>query len=116
MSSNTTLYVVLGVQLPFGYFTEEERDGLDAFRDNVHKRDVGQKDGITVIEDGMCGEYTVVGHVLAKARMGEGDGLPGSVLSLDGLEAQTKVVYDKLVTHFGITLPRVLPIVLTHFS
>ncbi|ARV77134.1 hypothetical protein SKUL_35 [Pseudomonas phage Skulduggery] len=116
MSSNTTLYVVLGVQLPYGYFTEEERDGLDPFRDNTHKREVGQKDGITVIEDGMCGGYTVVGHVLAKARMDEGDGLENSILSLDGLEAKTKVVYDKLVTHFGITLPRVVPIVLTHYS
>lgn len=114
--SNSTSYVVLGVKLPFAFFSEDERLDLEArgFSDNVHSKTVGHKHGITVIADGMSGEYIVAGRVLARARHDDGEGL--EFLTLDITDGQRQEVLEALATHLRITSADIQPLVFTHWS
>lgn len=116
MSVQETTYIVLGVKLPFDYFSEEEREALygGEYTDNVHQKAIGNKDGITVILDGMNGDYIVVGKVLVKARHHDGDGV--SFTTLDISDSARDEVKQKLGDHFSVTLTPVHPLVFTHYS
>lgn len=116
MSVQETTYIVLGVRLPFDYFSEEEREALygGKYTDNVHKRDIGNHNGITVILDGKNGEYCVIGKVLVKARHTEGDGV--SFTTLDISDSARDDVKQKLGDIFSITLTPIHPLVFTHYS
>jgi hypothetical protein len=62
MSVQVNTYVVLGVALPY---TKDPDDRFDPYRDS--SRDgIWHYNGLCVLQDGMNGEYTVIGRVLAK--------------------------------------------------
>lgn len=116
MSVQETTYVVIGVKLPDDYFNEEERDALSysPYSDNVHRKDIGNKDGLTVIHDGKLGGYTVIGQVLVKARHHEGDGVPFTELDIG--DGTRQAIAAKLAEHFQIVAADVQPMVFTHYS
>lgn len=116
MSTSNVTYLVVGVLLASSYFTGEELDAIESqgYTDNVHKREVGNKAGLTVIHDGMGGEYTVVGKVIEKARAFDGEDL--QMTDLTELPETFEAVKAQLVEHFSMTAADVRILAFTHYS
>ena len=73
-------YVIVGVKLDYDEFwsiqggDEAAHDKFQEFYDNEYREEIGSKDGVTVISDGMNGKYVYIGYVIKKAREGQGLG------------------------------------------
>lgn len=75
MSTQINQYLIYGVSLPYSFQKLwEEKTGKefdDTFEgymtDNPFKQEIGQKNGITILVDGMNGEYLVAGYVYKKS-------------------------------------------------
>ncbi len=69
MGVERTHYVIVGVR--FKYDDVAERPDFeelqDEMEDNGYKVEITEKNGLTMVSDGMNGEYVVIGRVLAKA-------------------------------------------------
>jgi len=88
MGVDRTDYVIVGVNVPYddfyaGVSHPNDGDGMDHYEkycepyvDDSHKSEIHERDGLTMIFDGMNGKYVIVGRVLAKARASHGEGLP----------------------------------------
>lgn len=64
MSTGFNQYLITGVRIPYERGTYEE---YEAYDDNGYKKEIGQKNGLTVLYDGMCGKYIVIGVVHQKS-------------------------------------------------
>lgn len=74
MSVKMNNYVLFGRKFDYDKLRDtlgEDDDRLDPYRDS-HKGDANPKDGVTVLVDGMNGEYVFIGHVIAKSEEGQG--------------------------------------------
>ena len=63
MSTQINTYVIFGVELPYKPF--EGRDDFEPYTDSPFKG-IEHHKGLCVLEDGMNGEYIIIGRVLAK--------------------------------------------------
>lgn len=105
MGTTSTHYVVVGVceqrrhKVKKWFESSEDRfNFLEKFRDNSYLDAVVHHDGITLIADGMCGNYIVIGSVLAKACSEHGDGLPMTDCKVH--ENLVQIVREGLQRHF----------------
>lgn len=64
MSAQVNTYVLFGVVGEDGY------DQCEPYMDDAFKPDVNPKGNVTILFDGMNGEYVAVGHVIAKTGNG----------------------------------------------
>lgn len=72
MSIRTTTYVGYGAMLPYppsATDTDAFYDSIDAYSDNRYKEEIGNQDGVTILLDGMYGEFCFVGHIIAKSEL-----------------------------------------------
>jgi hypothetical protein len=77
MSTNVNTYIMRGMLLPYKKgMTDEERAILEEYMDSARSPNTNPKDGLTVLLDGMNGQYIAVGHVLAKTMNGGGFDVP----------------------------------------
>lgn len=112
MSIQSNTYVLVGVKLDYDHFTEEQFDELDDYRDSAYDG-ACHHNGLSLIEDGMNGEYCFIGRVLAKSIDADGEGLPITECTVPaGLRAE---VSDLLVEHFELSEPDVRLWAFTHY-
>jgi hypothetical protein len=107
MSVNATHYVMIAAKFDFREFDQAAGGGdrieeaFDGYLDNGYVKKVTSKNGFTLIEDGMNGEYTFFGKVLSKSL----DGMPITDccqnINLDESRLQIVAELEKL----GINLP-----------
>jgi hypothetical protein len=74
VSTSCTHYVMIGIKVPFPKDYDTLYDLFEPYQDNSNRDEITVHNGLTVVVDGMCGDYMVIGQVLAKGR--EEDGLP----------------------------------------
>jgi hypothetical protein len=100
MSTVATHYVILGIKVPFSDVidpkTDDMKDELRQYQDDPYQEEITAVDGLTLVSDGMSGEYAVFGKVLAKGS--EFDGIDMTEITVDEVQAIT----------YGIDLPRIL--------
>ena len=123
MGVASTHYVVLGVAITdevqvkeFFRMTEEQFALMDGYDDNGYKEEISPTEsGIHVIQDGMNGQYVVVGKILAK---GVHSGL--DLIEVSKINKQYKKIYPEILkldralgTKFGLLEAKV--IVFTHW-
>ena len=73
MGTVRTHYVMLGAKLPFDIIDrEEDYEKFDAYEDNGYRPEIKEHNGLTMVTDGMNGEYVFIGKVLKKALDHEG--------------------------------------------
>ncbi len=65
MSSQVNTYVMFGVLMPYNS-DDEFYDRCERYRDTAYKPEVNKVDNVTVLFDGMNGDYIALGHVIAK--------------------------------------------------
>jgi hypothetical protein len=73
MSVQFNTYALWGVLLPY---KGDLYDAAEPYRDDAFDQEVNPKDNVTVLFDGMDGNYIAVGHVLAKSPNHEGFSKP----------------------------------------
>lgn len=78
MSTQLNTYVMWGVLLPYSA-DDAVYDQCDPYLDSAFDPAVNAKNGITVLFDGMCGEYIAVGHVVDKTENYRGFERPISI-------------------------------------
>jgi len=96
MGTDRTDYVMLAVKFPYetvAYDEDKYDKYLDLYEDNGYRSEIKEHDGLTMVSDGMSGEYAFVGKVLAKAVEEEGEGLPITDCSIvkNSIEMQEKI-------------------------
>ena len=111
MGVDMTHYVVLGVKVPFKDIGTEKWDMLEAYEDNGYEKIPTIKDGLTLVSDGMNGEYAVMGMVLAKGM--EEDGLEMTECRCD--EALATVIGHKVCQVLGVPDRPASIFAFTHF-
>ncbi len=76
MSVQINQYLIYGIKLPYKWHNEweknnEGKDFYDAFRDymddSAYDEKIAQRDGITMLFDGMDGNYIFIGYCSAKS-------------------------------------------------
>lgn len=89
MSVQLNTYVMHGVLLPLkDDLADEQFDLLLEYRDNAFNPEFNPKDGLTVLCDGMFGEYIAIGHVVAKSENYEGLDAPVSLSSVPDYDSE----------------------------
>lgn len=112
MSVNTNQYIMLGVNLPF--ITETEKgEKIEPYHDNDYKKTVHEKDGLTVVSDGVNGDFTMVGKVLERSNLNET--LDGPIKLLTVSPALKRQVAKKISSLFSIKNPDVQLWFFTHY-
>jgi hypothetical protein len=101
MGVKATHYVTYGLKLPFKFFSEEQREELyDLYDDNAYKEKITHED-ISVISDGMGGEYLFIGKILAKGS--ESNGLEFTEISLsEAEERKTKDLVLSIIKKYNL--------------
>lgn len=66
MSVQINTYVLFGVLLPYT-ICKEHYDALEPYTDNAFEPSFNPKNDLTVLYDGMNGDYVMIGHVVAKS-------------------------------------------------
>ena len=122
MSTQTTTYVLWGISLDYkaidalGLFDDGDwHDLLGQYEDSAYKPATNPKNDCTVISDGMCGDYVMVGHVLAKS---DESGIPLIRLDESGIPFW-KAGIDLTLKELGLeSVPHDEPAfyALTHYS
>ena len=110
MSTQVNTYVLYGVLLPY---VMDSDDRTEPYEDNPFHEETNPKDGITVLADGMNGEYLAIGHVIAKTRDGEGFAAP---VALAQPTVNWEVIWD-LVEALGVDRTTINPgwFVISHY-
>jgi hypothetical protein len=78
MSISQTHYVILGIKYDFDEAKRNlgdevfDNDIVNNYEDDVYEEKITEKNGLTVVSDGMNGEYFVIGKVLVKASLVDG--------------------------------------------
>lgn len=109
MSVQVNTYVMYGALLPY---TEDPDDKFDPYRDSAYKG-IHHHLGLCVLQDGMNGEYTAIGKVLAKSEESQGLESPVMLIGPSPDEAsELKRAISELVPDAEF---EVLPIVLSHY-
>ena len=124
MSVQHNTYAMFGAVLPYkgGAWGEDDDrlyDRLEPYMDSAFKTDdVNPRRGITVIFDGMNGEYIAVGRVFAKSKVYEGFGPQPIAMSADpDLLDMVRANIAETIQEAGYTGPDIAPgwHVLTHY-
>lgn len=100
-----TDYVMLAARLEYGTL---DYDVIEDYMDNTYSNEVTIHKGLTVISDGMNGEYLFIGKVLAKS---VDDGIPPMCPTPEGSGEIRKKIKDQ----FGIVYASVSVWVFTHW-
>jgi len=125
MGVRTTIYIIAGIKIPLDEFkyghddNDDDGEALEPYRDSSYDSKVGAYDGLTVLIDGMGGEYAVIGQCLIKVR--------GEDVYIDGFIFMDDMVNDcdinvrrgisqKIFEHFGILEPEITLMLFTHFT
>ena len=69
MSVNQTLYILYGAMLPYPDDAQDEDEyyeKIEDYEDSYHDKGIGNKNGVTIILDGMNGDFCAIGHVIDK--------------------------------------------------
>jgi len=107
MSVQCNTYVILGIQREFESGTYER---YEPFMDSAFKP---RQAGLVVLADGMNGDYTIIGHVLAVSDNHQG--LDG-VVALDiPPKKLVKSIKEEIMQHFGIECDELQHIVVSHY-
>lgn len=101
MGVSNVHYIILGIRLEFQNLGHIEPEFLEKFEDNCYVKDVTEKDNITLISDGMNGEYHFIGKVLAKSTSSVGF---DEAVSFDCDQNEREKVFQSIQDNFGITL------------
>lgn len=111
MSVQSNTYVMAGVKLPFDHFSDEQREAMDDYRDSAY-HGIQHHNGLCVVDDGMCGEYTFIGRVLAKSIDEHGSGIPPTDCTVS--EELRAEVAGLLIKHFDLAYADVRVWAFTH--
>ena len=69
MSVKQTLYILYGAVLPYPKDARDDDDYYDKiedYRDSYYDKGIGNKNGVTIILDGMGGDFCAIGHIVNK--------------------------------------------------
>lgn len=113
MSTQCNTYVMIGAVLPYGPF-QGKSDELDPWRDSAFKG-IEHRNGITVLYDGMNGEYVAVGKVLAKTENWRGFEDP--VPLAGDLTIKELIEFGKVLAQAEGEVPdfQIAPFVISHY-
>lgn len=104
MGTEATHYVMAAIKLEDPHVVwdnEELRAKMDPHEDNGYRDEVTEIDGITVVSDGMNGQYIMIGQVLAKGVAEHGDGL--DLTECECKPSQRRKLAKLIQEKFGIT-------------
>lgn len=73
---------------------------LEDYEDNGYQKKITSKNDLTSVYDGMCGEYVVIGKVLAKGV--DGDGLP--MTKAEYKQSDLLQIKNKIENHLGLKI------------
>jgi hypothetical protein len=113
MSVQSNTYVMVGVKLEYGHFSEEqEGELLEPYKDSAYKG-IHHHNGLCVLSDGMGGRYIFAGRILAKTIDDDGRGfdMTDCTVSAEAIAG----VSILLTTHLGIDKPKVKLWAFTHY-
>lgn len=105
MGAERTDYVMLAARLEYGTL---DNDVIEEYIDNAYSNKVTIHKGLTVINDGMNGDYLFIGKVLAKS---DEDGFLPMCPTPEGSSEIKKMIQDQ----FGIVLALVSVWVFSHW-
>lgn len=108
MSLERTDWILIGVNIGFEYYDDEDSDFFDAYSMQNHKGDM------TFLIDGVSGEYFVVGEVVAHGD--EYDGFGITEISSDKFQEAVERVKDFLKITFDIDDVKPKLIAVTHYT
>ena len=110
MSINYNQYIIAGVKLP--YTDDEFYEKYESFQDNGYDNKI--KNGLTMLHDGLSGEYIVIGEILAKAPIGEP--FEDSVMEIYPLTEVHKIyIQGQLKKCFNIEGHAIKILIVTHW-
>ncbi|MFX0133803.1 MAG: hypothetical protein ACFFDN_09170 [Candidatus Hodarchaeota archaeon] len=66
MSTHFNQYIIAGIKLPYPD-NDDFYEKYESFEDNGYKTTI--KTGLTMLFDGMCGNYVIIGKVLKKSEI-----------------------------------------------
>lgn len=95
MSVQVNTYVIYGTLLPYSA-CEDHYDALEPYMDD------GGKDGVSVLYDGMNGQYVAVGHVLAKSEDDQGFEEPIHTFEAEKKVGDYRKAAMKLLDEIGV--------------
>lgn len=112
MSVQVNTYVLCGVKLPFRECDDDAAfEKLEPYFDSAFKG-VHHHNGLCVIDDGMNGNYTFIGRVLAKTQNYEHFNEP---VSTDISELEKELIANLISAQFSIEKPNVKVWVFSHY-
>jgi hypothetical protein len=112
-----TDYVIYGVNVPFNTVSEDEDqydEWLDEYEDNGYEQEIKRGElGLTMVSDGMNGDYAIIGFVMAKAL--QYDGLPMTDCYREFKENEKTFIKDAIKIKFGIDSQELKVWAFSHF-
>jgi len=112
MSVQCNTYVMIGVKIPYPEeATDEFYDKIEPYTDSSFGG-IEHRDGLTVLLDGMNGEYMTIGKILAKTESYEGFEHP---IEVHFNNEEFFHVASSIEEHFGIKNPKVGVWVISHY-
>lgn len=100
MSVQLNTYVMRGVLLPYADM-KGRHDVLEPYMDSASDDRV--RDGITVLYDGMNGQYVAIGRVIAKTGNHQGFDAPITLCDNDALTSDLRTKLGDLLRVLGLT-------------
>lgn len=112
MSVQVNTYVLCGIKLPFREWEDESAyEKTEPYLDSAFKG-VHHHNGLCVVDDGMNGNYTFIGRVLAKTKNYEHFEEPVST-DISGLEKE--LIASLISAQFNIEKPEVKVWIFSHY-
>lgn len=108
MGVRRTDWILIGANIGFNHYDDENTDFFDTYNMQSHKGD------ITFLIDGMSGEYFVVGEVIARGD--EYDGFGITEISSDSFQEAVERVEAFLKLMFNIDDVKPKLIAVTHYT
>lgn len=111
-----THYIIVGLRLPFPDEDEDEDEDekWSGYSDNGYIDEIGHVKGISIISDGMNGEYFLIGRIISKGVAEHGDGLDLTDCSVTE-NMQTSIHFDLTKLGFDCAVSDIKAWALTHF-
>lgn len=71
MSVRTNQYIMYGIKLPFKKIFDEEvwSERTELYRDNGYKPEIKHYKGLSIVSDGMNGQWEFLGRIIAKSEI-----------------------------------------------
>lgn len=117
MSTQTSQFLIWGIQMPYAWHKEWEKanpgkgGSLDSFythfepfiTDNAHKKEMpAHNDGIMCLFDGRDGRYIIIGRILAYASNGCMIGEDEPVVVKPLTELEQELIRNSVKRNFGV--------------